>query len=462
MLVLLLDALAALLLSVCTASAGPAATAQGAQSDPIVARGRGLTVRASEIEGVLLSRYAMSADGRELLRLLLSSQLIDRAGRARGIRIPPARISERCETVDRQLRLAGDAAGLAGHLEQRGLSREEFREYIRLALIHEELTRQDLGLPEGAQVSGEQQEVWLEQEMQRQGLETARPPWEQGFVARCGEIEVDVAAFGEALRESLAPELVRESAWHVLLAKGLEARLPDLPAEELSRALDAEVERRRRRQAEENPTLSFEQVLGAQGRTLEGLRADPSVRVAALSRLHVDRSFGPQGLRRVYDEERELFEGRHGEAVRTHLIFLVASRYKNQLNPRTFEEAERILADFLRQTGNTSDFAALAEKYSEEPGSRAQSGQLGWVTRSDPRYPPAFCEAVFADLEERPELPAEGRGIGPIRLDAGCAILWVSGHRDSPPWSRMAEHVHEELRRRLLLDVMPGDAVELL
>ena len=51
--------------------------------------------------------------------------------------------------------------------------------------------------------------------------------------------------------------------------------------------------------------------------------------------------------------------------------------------------------------------------------------------------------------------------LGPIRLDTGVALLWISAERESPSWEVMSEHVHAELRRRFVERVLPGDAVQL-
>jgi len=276
-------------------------------------------------------------------------------------------------------------------------------------------------------------------------------------------VRIGVARYGAFLRRRLPRDDVKETCWHLLLLKGIERRMPQIAPDALDAALDAEVERRRAKHEEEHPKVKFETYLAAQGRTLEGLKHDPSVRIATLSRLWVDRTAGPDGLREAYQKDRELFEGRYGEAVHTHLLFLVASRYKNQLNPRTFEEAEAQLDKFAKQVGNTDDFVALASRYSEEPTSRDRQGDMGWVTRAgDPRQvPPALRQALFARYDQDGKIPPQGELVGPVRLDTGAALCWISEHRDSPSWEEMSEHVNEELRRRFLVSVLPESDVQL-
>jgi PPIC-type peptidyl-prolyl cis-trans isomerase-like protein len=134
----------------------------------------------------------------------------------------------------------------------------------------------------------------------------------------------------------------------------------------------------------------------------------------------------------------------------------------NDLCPRTFEDAERELERFAERCADAEEFAARAERHSEEPGTRKQRGDLGWVTRGDPRVPAPLREALFHWLDTGGVIPEHGRALGPVRLDSGAALLWVSARRASPPWEEMSEHVHEELRRRFIEEVMPLESVELL
>ena len=62
----------------------------------------------------------------------------------------------------------------------------------------------------------------------------------------------------------------------------------------------------------------------------------------------------------------------------------------------------------------------------------------------------------------RGTIPPAGRALPPVRLESGSALLWVGALRESPPWEEMSAHVHEELRRRFLRDVLGPQEVELL
>src|SRR5262249_10933841 len=142
-----------------------------------------------------------------------------------------------------------------------------------------------------------------------------------GVHARCGEVSITRAEFAHFLTERLERDDVLETAWHLLLLQAIEKRMPDLAPEARARVIEEELARRRKKHDAEFPTVSFEQRLGATGRTLEGMRNDPSVAIAALSRLWVDRTSGPEGVRSTYEKERERFDARYGEAVHAAVLF---------------------------------------------------------------------------------------------------------------------------------------------
>jgi len=432
-----------------------------AQEAP-AARGKGgSTLTRAELETVLVERHTYSENGRELLDLFLKSRLLDSLAAARGIRVKDAEVERKMTELERASKAAGQS--LTDEMRRRNLTPTQFREFLRRALVQEHLARAALQLPANQEVSGDQQEIWLQQEIATRGQELLPPVRGlEGALLRCGEITVTRAEFAAFLRERLTRETVKESAWHLLLANALEQRMPDLAPEARARAIDQELERRRQKHAQEFPQITFEQRLAATGRSLETLRSDPSVAIAALSRLWVDRTAGPEGLRAAYEAERELFEGRHGEAIRASLLFLVAGRFVNKLCPRTFDEAERELSALAAKCPDLATFTEFVIKHSEEQGSKKAKGELGFVTRGETRVPAGIRDELFRVVDQGGTIPPRGMKLGPIRLESGVALLWASERRPSPSWEEMSARVHEELRRRCMEELMPIESVELL
>jgi len=445
--------LGALLVSVCLLAAPQA---------PLAARGKGgLTVTREALAATVLERHGHGEKGRELLDLFLKARLLESLASQRGIQVGQAEVAQRWRELEKRAQASGQP--LAAEIERRNLTPDQFREFLRISMLQERLTRAALGLARSSEVSGDQQEIWLAQEIQTRGLELLPPAAGlPGVMARCGEVTVTRAEFAEFLLERLERAELRETAWHLLLLAAIEQSMPDLAPAARARALDEELARRRQKHEAEFPTITFEQRLGATGRTLDALRRDPSVAIAALSRAWVDRSFGPEGVRSTYEKERELFEARYGEAMRAALLFLVAGRFVNDLCPRTFERAEEELRKYAQRLKSQAEFGELVTRLSEEPTTKKQLGDMGWVTRGDARVPAELREALFHLLDTGATIPEGGRLVGPVRLSTGCALLWASARRASPSWEEMAERVHEELRRRFLEERMPQESVELL
>jgi hypothetical protein len=237
--------------------------------------------------------------------------------------------------------------------------------------------------------------------------------------------------------------------------------MPDLAPDTRTEAIEEEL-RRRRREVEADVAyrgLSFESLLAAQGLTVSGLRRDPSLAIAALSSLWVDRSHDEAGLRETFDRERSFFEDRYGQAAHLSALFLRGAKFRNRWNPRTFEEAEAELDGLRPRMTDLATFQEIARSLSEDPGSKSAGGELGWITRGEESVPEPVREAAFDFLGTTAEVPQGGALLGPVRLETGAVLVWLSERRGSPNWEEMKVHVRQELRRRFLLDVLPRETV---
>ena len=99
------------------------------------------------------------------------------------------------------------------------------------------------------------------------------------------------------------------------------------------------------------------------------------------------------------------------------------------------EARARKLADDARAPG--ADFAALARANSDDAGSKAQGGSLGWLTKGG--MPGAFDDAVFA--------MQAGEVRGPVKTDFGWHVIQLKAVRGGQ--TRAFEDVREELAREL-------------
>jgi peptidyl-prolyl cis-trans isomerase C len=96
-----------------------------------------------------------------------------------------------------------------------------------------------------------------------------------------------------------------------------------------------------------------------------------------------------QATREFYDKNKAKIQAPERVRVRHILI-----RFDPKGSPADKEKAREKAADLLKRAQGGEDFAKLAAENSEDPGSKAQGGELGWVTQG--QTVPTFEQAAFA------------------------------------------------------------------
>jgi hypothetical protein len=433
----------------------------GYADDEVAASAGDTKVLWKDLDGVLASRRVLSEDGREALKHLAQSIVLERLAKENGIVVSDAVVEARWKTLDEQVKASGDSSGIAGMMKKARLSPEEFRKFLRLSFVQETLTRRALGLGETAEVKGEQQELWIDEALSARGYAEVPPPWPDGVVARGSDFEITLRDLVRTLRRRLPSKDLKEDCYQLLLIRKISARMPDLAPGALERAIEDEIQRRRDDAAADprNAGIPWERRLAAQGYVLDRIREDPAIRVAALAHLWVDRSHDAAGLKRTYEAERGHFDGLYGPAIETSVLFLRGARFRNDLNPRTFEDVEGDLRKLAEKIRSADDFQRLARERTEDAAARESGGALGWVGAGSERVPPEIREEVRKALAQAAPAaagldPAVSLA-GPVRLSTGSALLWLGERRPAPTWDTMSAHVHRELRKRFLDEVLP-------
>ena len=115
-------------------------------------------------------------------------------------------------------------------------------------------------------------------------------------------------------------------------------------------------------------------------------------------------------LREYYDTHRDELVANQERKV-SHI--LIESNAKNDAEKKAFAEK------LLQQIRDGADFAELAKKYSDDPGSAEDGGDLGWVDRGVMVKP--FEDAVFA--------AKKGELVGPVKTEYGYHIIRVKDIR---------------------------------
>lgn len=434
--------------------------------DQVAARGGDRVLSFDEFDSILLLRHGASEAATAALTHLCNSGLLRVLAQERNVRIDERDIEARWQELDREIKQTGES-GLHAYLKKSGVDTVEFRDHLRLGLVQERLAKQDLGIPPDRPISGEQQTNWLNGVLRERGLTRVEAPWKDGVVAHCAGLSIRVEEFVRELRKEVSADDVGNIAHQMLLERGILERMPDVPPESVERAVGDELARRRA-ETREDPRfkgLSYEQVLRAQGVDAERIELDPAIRVAALSRLWVDRKYPDEKLRERYESDRARYDGLFGEAIETHVLFLRAAEFENDLNPRSFAEAERELAALAERVRTRTEFQYEAQRRSEDRATREKEGFWGWITRGSGQIADSVKEAIFDALDSGrydPAAPADDpqkRVVGPVRNKSGVVLLWLGDRRPAPTWDEMKENVHRDLRRAFLEEVLPKSSV---
>jgi peptidyl-prolyl cis-trans isomerase C len=137
----------------------------------------------------------------------------------------------------------------------------------------------------------------------------------------------------------------------------------------------------------------FKQALAQQNMTVEQLRSDAKadMQVAKMLEAEVNAkiSVQPADIDAFYKQNPDKFQ--QGERVRASHILI---RVEENADAKTKETARAKAADVLKQLKSGKDFAELAKHYSQDPGSAANGGDLGYFMQGQMVGP--FEQAAFA------------------------------------------------------------------
>lgn len=128
-------------------------------------------------------------------------------------------------------------------------------------------------------------------------------------------------------------------------------------------------------------------------------------------------------LQTLYQQQLASFKQDEAREAQHILIAVGGKSAKTDASAKT--KADQI----LRQLKDGADFAALAKQYSDDAGSAANGGHLGWITRGTSDK--SFEDALFA-------IAKVGDLAGPVKLAGGYDIIKLDGIR-APSTKSFAE-----------------------
>jgi peptidyl-prolyl cis-trans isomerase D len=123
----------------------------------------------------------------------------------------------------------------------------------------------------------------------------------------------------------------------------------------------------------------------------------------------------PQQLQQYYNRHRDEYRVPEQVEVRHILIKTPAPGPNGKVDEAAVKAAREKAESILKQLKNGANFAELAKKYSQDPGSKDNGGSLGWIQRG--QTVPEFEQAAFS-------LP-KGQTSGIVRSTFGFHIIHV-------------------------------------
>lgn len=128
-----------------------------------------------------------------------------------------------------------------------------------------------------------------------------------------------------------------------------------------------------------------------------------------------------QDLQAYYDQHRDDYRVAEQVKVRHILIKTPLAAPGEKVDDKAVDEARKKAEDVLKQVKGGGDFGKLAEKYSDDPGSAKNGGELGFIGRG--RTVPEFEKVAFS--------LAKGQTSDLVKSTYGFHIIQVEDKQDA-------------------------------
>src|SRR5579862_2855747 len=112
------------------------------------------------------------------------------------------------------------------------------------------------------------------------------------------------------------------------------------------------------------------------------------------AKVEAGTTVSPQELQGYYDQHKDDYRVPEQVSVSHILIKTPLPGPDGKVDPKGVEEARKKAEDVLKQVKAGGNFAELAKKYSEDPGSAKNGGSLGWIGKG--RTVPEFEKVAFS------------------------------------------------------------------
>jgi len=208
------------------------------------------------------------------------------------------------------------------------------------------------------------------------------------------ELDMAVKTLEDRARSAVPPEqrdavyrqvLDRIIGFHLLVQEARNRKIVAPPWE-----VDGQIDQIKKQFPTED---AFKQMLQSRGVTLERLRADTAETISVNEMLKAELEpkvkVSDAETKTFYDQNKARF--RQEDSVHASHILI---RVEEQADVATRAKGKAQADDLLKQLKKGAAFADLAKKYSQDPGSAPNGGDLGFFNRG--QMVPAFDQAAFA------------------------------------------------------------------
>ncbi len=275
---------------------------------------------------------------------------------------------------------------------------------------------------------------------------TTTPPEFPEIVAKVNGTEITRTALmnrAEALKGQIAPQQVGADFYQRVLGDMVDGELLYQSVEKkglvpTAQEVDAEVESQKGRFGGE---MELARALEAQGLTLEDLKLELKKELA-IQKL-IESEFLP-AIVVTADEKKKFYDENSAQMQRpdqfraAHILILV----EQDSTPEVKEEARKKAGGIRSMLDSGQDFAELARKNSDDPGSKDSGGELPWM--SPGQTVPPFEAAALA--------LAPGQISPVVETDFGFHIIKLHEKRSAGlmPYEEVEGRIDEFLKRRSL------------
>jgi peptidyl-prolyl cis-trans isomerase SurA len=231
------------------------------------------------------------------------------------------------------------------------------------------------------------------------------------------------------LTSQMLDEMVNEE----LIVQAADAAKIEVEASEVQAALD---------EIKANNNLDdagLAQVLAAQGYTLANYKQDVRrqlLRLRAVNQLVAPKvSVTEDDIQARYNQMK-----RRSDAVSAVALSHILIKLPEHPTEQELAAAKAKAAQVIERLHAKEDFAKVASEVSEDDGTKATGGQLGWIQRGsvNPDWEPVVFSMDKGDVR------------GPVTSPQGLHVLHVTEvkHTELKPYAEMKDQISRELRRR--------------